>query len=50
MIQIYNVLPNDSQVKAIGVKIGDQIYIGIPGGAEIETEFIKKIEEDLMDE
>ena len=46
MTNILEVLPANSGLK-IGVKIGEQIYIGIPGGAEIDSEFINKIEEDL---
>jgi hypothetical protein len=49
MTNILKVLPANSGLK-IGVKIGDQIYIGIPGGAKIDSKLIKKIEGDLRNE
>jgi hypothetical protein len=47
LIKIEKIIPNSSEIKAVGIKIGEEIFIAIPQGTEIETEFIKKIEGDL---
>ena len=47
MIRIEKVLPKDTNIKAIGIEIDGEIYIWVTGGAEIDSEFIKKIEGDL---
>ena len=47
MIRIEKVLPKDTNLKAIGIEINGEIYIGIPGGLEVDSEFINKVEEDL---
>jgi len=47
MIIIEKVLPKDTNLKAIGIEIDGEIYIGITGGAEVDSEFINKVEGDL---
>ena len=47
MIRIEKALPKDTNIKAIGIEIDGEIYIGVTGGAEIDSEFINKVEGDL---
>lgn len=47
MTRIEKIIPDNSEIKAVGIKKGKDIFIAVTQGKEIETEFIKKIEEDL---
>ena len=47
MIRIEKVLPEDTNIKAIGIEIDGEIYITVPDGTKVTAEFINKVEGDL---